>query len=344
MAAKIISVSADDSTYYGLPGSSGDFSIDQEGITDTIFGQSFNSTESGLTSWTMSGNAMFKGFAGYKATIKKSGSSTSFFAETMNLVSGKTYEIGDSAKNCWDRAGTFVVDDGGSDVTDQVESFDYLFGRITFKSSYTPSGVISVDGAYFGLASYGNAQDFTLTMSADTVDTTDFATAQGNNGYRTFRYGLKNVSLSLSGFFNVTNGFKTLIDSRQEVIVEINPDGQGKSVARGYFKAINTSQSGDVGGDESEDVSFELSVPYTDNGSISPFSWKHASDSTIPSAIKEALNSWAYDGAFYVKYLPDGVNGWKGGVILTDVSLSSGLSAMNDFAVSAQGTGAYTAV
>lgn len=342
--AKIIAVSSDDITYANLPGSSGDFSIEAEGLDDTIFGMSFSSTETGLQSWTMSTNALWKGIAGYVATIKKTGTSTPMTGEAMALVSGQEYQVVAPAKEVWDRQETFVVYDGVTDVTAEVDSYNYLFGSLTFVGTYSVVGAITVDGAYLPLAAYGKAQEFTLTQSAENVDTTDFDTAQGNNGYRTFIPGLRQVSLDLSGFFATSNGFKTLLAAREETVIEISPDGVGESMCRGFFKPMTTGQSGDVGGNETETVTFALSVPYSATENIVPFDWNHTVASDIPEGVKTCLDAWESESLIYTKYMHDGVNGWSGECVITDFSLSSGLSAMNDFSASFQGSDAYVAV
>jgi hypothetical protein len=342
--AKTISVSADDITYYVLPGSSGDFNVEAEGLEDTTFGQSFSSTETGLLSWTSSANAYWKGFAGYVTTIKKSGTTTAMTGDAMSLVSGKTYSIDAAAKEVWDHTATFVIYDGVTDVTAQVESINYLYGTVTFLSAYTVLGAVTVDGSYLPLAAYGKAQDFSLTQSAESVDTTDFDTAQGNGGYRTFVPGLRQVSLDLSGFYALSNGFKALLAAREECVIEISPDGAGASMCRGFFKPMTTGQSGDVGGNEQETVTFALSVPYVAGVAVTPFDWNHAVGSSIPLGVKTCLDAWEAETLIYVKYLSDGAAGDKGSVVTTDFSLSSGLSAMSEFSLSAQGSGAPTVI
>jgi len=342
--AKTISVSADDITYAGLPGSSGDFNVEGEGLDDTIFGQSFSSSETGLMSWTVSANAYWKGFAGYTATIKKTGTSTVMTGEAMSVVAGQEYQVDAPAKEVFDRATTIVVLDGVTDVTDEVETISYLYGKVTFVGTYSVVGAITIDGAYLPLEAYGKAQEFTLTQAAESVDTTDFDTAQSNGGFRTFNPGLRQVSLDLSGFFATANAFKALLAAREETVIEISPDGAGASMCRGFFKPMTTGQSGDVGGNETETVTFELSVPYVAGSAITPFDWAHTASSGIPDGVKTCLDAWEAETAIYTKYLHDGTNGWKGTTVITDFSLSSGLSAMNEFSFSGQGSGEYTVV
>lgn len=341
--AKSIAVSTDDVTYYTLPGNTGEFNKEAAGINDTIFGQDFQSSEVGLINWNMSAQAFYKGFAGYIADVKKAGTATNLVAQGMSLVSGKTYKVSDATKNILNPSATFTVLDGVTNVNAQVESFNYLFGQLTFKSSYTPVGAITIaaTGGYYPVTTLGKANAFTLTQSSDTIDSTDFATAQGNGGHRTFVQGLKTVSLELTGFYDVTNEFRENLTERDLLIIEINPDGNSKSVARGFFKIMSEGQSGEVGALEEESTTFELQVPSSD---YLPFSWQFASDTTLHQSIRTCLNAWLTGDEIYVRYLHDGTNGVKGTCIVNETSLSSGLENMNEYTMSFQGSGATTEV
>lgn len=341
--AKVVQVSDDDgATWLTLPGGSGSYNHEGSQIEDTIFGQLYQSNEPGLISWGVEANAIYKGFAGYKCTLKqKSGASIVMTTEAMTLVSGKTYKITNAAKNVWDRLAAFIVYDNGVDHTADVESFDFLFGQITFKSSYTVTGPVTVTGKYFTTAAFGNAMTFNLTQTAEAIETTDFATAQGNSGHRTYIPGLKTVSLDMTGFYDVDAGLRAALVARSELLIEINPDGAGKSVMRGFFKVSGDSQSGDVGALEEESVTMVLNVPSSD---YAPISWKHASDTTLHESVRIILDSWQNGTIIDVQYLYDGTNGGKGDAIVTDVSLSGGLDVMNEFQANFQGTGGKVTV
>lgn len=343
MTSKTISVSSDDSTYYTLPGSSGDLNYEGSGADDSIFGQPYKSSQSTLVGWTSSSNAFYKGLAGYTANFLKSGTATATTAEAMSLVTGKTYKVTDATKNVLDYNNTITVYDGVTDVTAQVESIDHLYGRITFLGSYTVVGAITIDAYYMPMSSVGTARDFSLTMNAETVDTTDFETAQANGGFMTYTYGLKTVSIDASGFYNSSNAFKTLVTGRSEMIIEINPDSSSLSTARGYFKPISTGQSGDNGGSENETITFELSVPQN-TSVVVPFKWLDESTTTLSTAVQKVITAWQDASTLYAKYLSDGTNGYKGNVIVTDCSLSTAVDGINEFSLSFQGTGAPTAV
>ncbi len=353
--AKKIQISSDGgSNWVDLPGSTGGFNSEAESIDDTILGQSYSSSEIGLVTWNVSSDGIFKGFAGYLAEIKRVGTATAFTAEDMSLVSGKTYVIDDDAKSIWDRseATMDILDTGGSIDASDILSIDYLFGMVTFVSSFTPSGAVTATGKNFPVAAAGCANGYTLTMTANALDTTCFNTAQANGGLRTYDAGLRTVSLELTGIYDASEDFMTLLLERNEIIIEIDPAGDGSSIARGFFKLATTGQQGAVGALEEESLNFALSVPdETTNAPVSlPFSWRHTA-TTLSAAIQKVLTSWLDElNTYDVQYLPSGVtgesplDGIKGDFVATDISLSGGLSNVNVFQMEFQGTGAYTKV
>lgn len=343
--AKRVRLSDDDgSTWYTLPGMSAQLTFDTGDIDDTIFGQDYKSSETGLIGWQISGDALYKGFAGYVADVKKIGSTTSFTDEAMSVETGLIYAIDAATKTIWNRAVAITVKDNGVAVdASDIEWIDYLFGRIKFVTGYSVAGAITVSGSYFPTTSIGKANAFTLTQTAEAVDNTDFDTAQANSGHKTFQQGLKTVALELEGIYASANGFLTALIARSEVIVEVNPDGASRSVARGFFKYAGQSQQGDVGALEEERVQLRLNVPDLDSNYL-PFEWRHTNTSTLSTAVKMALTAWQTGDEIDVQYLPDGTTGRSGNCIVTEITLSGGLEDMNKFAVTLQGSGATASV
>lgn len=341
--AKVVQVSVDDTTYYTLPGSTGGLSNEASAIDDTVFGNTFSSTQAGLNGWTIEGQAYYKGFAGYVAKILKAGTPTAMTTEPMSQVGATlTYRVTAPAKRVLDPADTYVINDDGTPVdAEDIANINYLFGEVTFVSGYTVAGAITITGDYLPTAVMGKANSYTLQQTAEAVETTDFNTAQGNNGHRTFQPGLRTVQLELGGFYDVANGFKALLTSRATVIVEINPDGSGKSLARGFFQLTAQDQSGDVGALEEESVTLALQVPSSD---YVPFGWHHESDTTLHQSVRTCLAAWIDEESLFVRYLYDGTNGMKGEAIVTEVSMSGGLDDMNEFTANFQGSGVTTVV
>lgn len=343
--AKKIQISDDNGvTWYTLPGNSGELNSEAGSIDDTVYGQSYKSTQSGLIGWTLSANGLYKGFAGYVADLRITGTPVAMVGEAMSLVTGKTYQVTLAARRSFDPAAAITVYDGGTPVVAaDIASIDYLFGRVTFAVGYTVSGAVTVDASYLPLSTIARASGFTLTQTTDSVDDTDFETAQANDGHRVYKAGLKTVSLALNGIYSASNNWRTLLFARERVLIEINPDGAGKSVARGFFKPTAAGQSGNVGDQEAATATFPLSVPDIDLMQY-PFSWIHDPSTTLNPAILRALAAWQNDYMYSYRYLFDGTNGFEGDGIVTDLSLAGGLEVMNEFTVNVQGSGQMAAV
>jgi hypothetical protein len=342
--SKAIKVSADGgTTWKTLPGSTGSINRTGSKLNDTIFGQDFQSQQPGIISWTIGANSFYKGFAGYVAKLKKMGSTTAFTGEAMSVVSGKTYKITNAAKNFWDRSVAATIKDDGTEVdAADIANIDYLFGQVTFVDDYTPAGAITADGSYFPTATFGWGSSIKLTQQLNALDESTFDLVQGNGGYQSYRAGLKTVSYGIDGIQDAANGLPAILEARTEYLLELNPDGNGKSVARGFFKLTEDNESGDVGAIEQESTTWDLFVPVTDLLKY-PFAWQHASDTTLPAAVKIILDAWQTGSKIKVQYLEDGVNGEEGDCIVTECSLATGITNMNEFTVNLQGCGALTA-
>lgn len=324
-----------------IPGNTADFSVELGSADDTIFGASYTSTQTTLGSWEISSNALYRGFAGYNSVIKKTASPTPISNKPMSVEDGNTYIINDISLTPWDWNEDIIVsDDEGPISSDEIKAIDPLFGRVTFVDGFTPDGNVTVDAVVLGLVPFGKAMSFDLSQTCDTTETTSFEVAQANGGYSTHRPTLREVSLSLSAFYRSDAEFLALLDSREKFVVEINPDGEGKSIARGVFRIQNESNSGDVGGDEETSVEFVLAVP---EGFV-PFSWYHDSTTTMPVGLRRILDAYVNQDNLDVEYLPEGVgNLGKGGeVVLTDASISSSVDGIVEASFSAMGTGVFT--
>ncbi len=350
MAAKLIQLSDDNGSIWNtLPGGEGELNRELTQIEDTIFGQSYQSNEAGLITWNVAAQAFYKGFAGYVADIKEPGTPTSMTTEAMSVVSGKTYQIDDVVKRVIDRDSTITVFDNAVDETAEVISIDYLFGRVTFSATHTPTTPITITADYLPMALMGKAQSIALTMAVDAIEDSEFDTMQTNGGYRTFKTGgLRTVSLDLTGIYALASGFEALLTGRTETVIELNPDGAGAaagSIARGFFKLGTMGQSGAVGALEEETINAFLVVPDDAETPIEfPFGWEHGATSPLSTAIRVALQAFEDEAEIDVQYLPDGVTGDKGACIVTEIGLTTTLDGMNEFSINGQGVGQTTAV
>ena len=339
---KVINVSDDGgSNWYAIPGPDGSFGIDGEQLDDKILGQTYDSKQPGLATWNVAGRGLYKGFAGYLADLKQSGTATVATGEAMSLVTGKTYRIDDTSKEVWNADASIVVYDGVTDVTAQVESYDYLFGKVTFLGTYTVLGAVTIDMTYYPLATFGKGRGYTLTQSAKALDTSDYQTVQGNTGFRTHASGLRTISLDINGIFNAADDWAGELINRNRILIEINADGNSKSTARGWFHISNTGQEGEVGDNETETVKFMMSVK---DSQQDPFGWDHASDTTLATAIQKILTAMEDQTDLDIQYLHDGTNGKEGTTVVTGATLTGDIDSMNEFSFSFVGDGATTDV
>ena len=340
--AKLIQVAdLDETAWLTIPGDTGDFEESKDADEDTIFGQAWTSNQPTLASWTVGSNARYRGFAGYKSALRRTGTPTSFTGVAMSEEEpySNTYVVDDQTNTPWDWTSDIVIEDDGTEVAaENIVEIDPLFGRVVFTEAYTVSGPITASGDRFPMETFGRANQFDLSQSADTTPTTSFEDAQDNGGYMTMRPTLRTAELSLTSFYREENDFSTPLRDEEQFIMEIDPAGNGESLARGIFRISNESNTGDVGGDEETSVDFVLSVP----DGFRPFSWLHEPNSTIPEALKLIIDSWAAGENIKVRYLPLGADkeGRKGEVVITDLSMSSDVEGLVEFDLSFEGTGA----
>lgn len=343
MAAKRIRVSIDNGvTWLTLPGSTGEKRTEMASVNDTIFGQDWQSENPSIGQIQITANGFFKGVAGYNATIKKGGTPTVLTDEPMVLVSGKTYQITNTAKRLVDLASSVTVKDGATNVTAQVQSIDYLNGLVTFLNTFTPAGSITLSGNYIPLATLAKARGFSATQTAAEIDTTTLEVAQANGGFRTFDPGLRTVGLEVQGIYEASSAFVTALNNRETLYIDISPNGNSNTMFRGFFKGTGHQQSGDVGALEAATLTMTLFVPNSDV-LVAPFRW-YFNTSPLSQALQNVLNAWQNAQKVKVQYLPDGVVGTQHDAIITECSLSDSFDGQNEFRFTFRADGGPTAV
>lgn len=326
MKVKRVEVSPDGLTYYSLPGSSADLSAENNQLDDTTFGQSFKSTESGLTEWSVTSNAKYKGHAGYVAKVKRGDTPVTITNELMTSLGSNTYQITDEAKQVLNWNVMPVFRGNGNVISNSlIQNLDWTFGRVTFSSPVaTP---VTVTGEYVPLLEFAKATSFNLAQTADTVNTTSYGF---NQGYSDFNPTLLGVSAEVSNI-QLEGSFFNILKDRQQLVIEINPNGDTK--ARGIYKMVSTGGSGGLSDVEVESLNFGLSVPEVG----SPFGWAYGSD--LSMAIQTVITAYITRSNIWVRYLPEGPtqDGKGGQAIVTDASLDGAVDGMNEFSFSFQG-------
>ena len=342
--AKKIKVSSDGINFFTITGQGGSLSFDGEDIDDTILGQCFKSSQTGLINSTISSSAFYKGFAGYEANIKKGGTPVATTGEATTTLDTLVYQITDPTKQLI--SNNFTVYDDGNDITSSVEKVDWFSGTFYVKAGTTISGAVTADIESVPLTTIGRANGLDLTMTSDVQDDTTFDIAQANSGFRSYIAGLKEVGLAVTGLYDQANDYLTTLVARGQLIMDIEAHaGREESYARGIFQLNDNNLSGDVGAIETEDPAFLLYVPVEEK-LLAPFKWYHPAGSTIPEAVKIIMTAWENNSKIYVKYQPtgDGIgsSSYDGEVVVSDTSMSSDLGSMVEFSLELQVSGALT--
>jgi|TARA_R110000803_G_scaffold210841_1_gene284324 hypothetical protein len=206
---------------------------------------------------------------GYNATLKVTGTPTGLSSEAMSTVSAvaNTYQVTDAAKRILDRAATLTFTEGStagrvSIAAAQITSIDYLFGRVTFSS--TQAEPVRVVGNYLPAAVVAGAHAFSMDLSREVLDDTDFT----STGWRSRKSGLMDAAISVTRWDSVDKVYLNLIQAGTPVVMEIKPLGTTAAMLRGFFVPESENKSGDVGGLESAELSYLL-----DGSTLSAFSW-----------------------------------------------------------------------
>lgn len=195
--------------------------------------------------------------ASYTTTVKRGGTTTAMSAEAMANTTGNTYQISDATKEIWDRSvvPTFKAN-GVTVAAADILNIDYVFGKVTFVGSETEP--ITLDtGNFIPTVVVAGARVYSLSMTADMLDRTDFDGAQANDGFRQRLYGLRDVSISISRWAKADDTFFTALNSKTPVVIEVQPGG-ANDFARGWFLLEGENHSGDIAALESSDPTFVL--------------------------------------------------------------------------------------
>lgn len=211
---------------------------------------------------------------GYRVNLKRSGSPTATTGESLSpdgSIVNNRYQIDATSKRVWDRftQPTFFTSTGGTISSTEVDDVNYLFGKVTFKSSQGSNP--TADVTYFPMSDIGGANSFTLTQTSDLLDDTDFT----STGFRSRKVGLHDISMSISRWVPSSTSldfWKNFIGTTgsTEIVVEIQTESTGP-FARGFFVLSDDSRSGDVGSLETEDIELSLEAPVGTKGI--PFGW-----------------------------------------------------------------------
>lgn len=125
--------------------------------------------------------------ASWGSTLKVAGSTGIVITnEACSLVVAGTYQITNTARRILDPATAIVVKDNGVTVASTFYSLDLLFGKVTF-SGYSPTGAITITGAYLTVTAVAEVRSFSIEMKADLADNTTFDSGGARSKLPTLR-------------------------------------------------------------------------------------------------------------------------------------------------------------
>ena len=201
----------------------------------------------------------------YKTVLKIGGTSTKFVGETATSIGGNKFQIKDISKQILDRNVAPVVKVDNKFVTPSDYTVDYLFGIITFNTEQ--KGVVTINGNFIPTISIAGANQYSVDITGDILENTNFEDVIKNGGYKTKQYGMLDIAVSVSRFDDTKKTFKTKLQDREVVLLEIKPNDV--ETIRGWFVVEKAGSQGENNALEAESLSFQL-----DGNNTSAFSWR----------------------------------------------------------------------
>jgi len=223
--------------------------------------------------------------------------------ETCALVSGKTYQIVDTAKRIlrspdtvptWADVSTVVWDDvpyetwkdltpwfrvydGGTTSSDRVDpddiaGADFLNGTVTFVSGYSVTGTVYIETDYIPITTLVKATTLDINESVDLAEKVTFGTAEtdvetnGLNPSRRKQVQLSYLDGEIGGFYDFSDNFTTALRESSFLYIKVYPDIVNQSGNYITIKALIDSESKDFSvEDENEfSVSWQSHEPYSE--------------------------------------------------------------------------------
>lgn len=186
--------------------------------------------------------------AGYTCLIRRSSVGSAVTSEIMQVDTGNTYRITNSARRAIDVEADWHLKDGAACVAwSNVTGLDLAFGRVTLGTP--PTSSLTFNGNFLPMTTSAEiiteAKSFTLTESADTIDKTVF-TSTSRMMKKT--YGLQDATISIDLFVNSTDmpRLATLSANGGLVLMEVNSGVS--SLFRGYGRIESLERSVTVDG------------------------------------------------------------------------------------------------
>lgn len=150
----------------------------------------------------------------FNAAVKVSGAAVATTGEATTFVSGKTYQITNTARRILDPSAAVTVKDNGVTVAAaNIASIDYLFGQVTFVGGYTVTGPVTMDASYIPTATITEAKAAEFNFAGDLADVTSFDSAGSRRkllALADISGSLMRLALPLDDLDPVTGGSQTI--------------------------------------------------------------------------------------------------------------------------------------
>jgi len=194
---------------------------------------------------------------GYQGKLSEGGVPTTLTDEaTTQVGTSKTYQITNAAKRVLDPATAIVVkENGAASSAANIVNVNALTGEVTFIAAHSPAAPVTLSGKYVPVAAVASVAEVSSNPKLNTADS-----GLINSSGMEMRAP---TTMDWDGDFKLLEvlseqGFGDLLTGRTPVLLEVDHDGTGAAVTRGW--ALLTGGGGGIKQKEivSSDVKFTL--------------------------------------------------------------------------------------
>lgn len=332
---KLVALSRDNSpaSYINVPTGDASLTITADSIDNTVYGSGFSSAINGLKSWESGFTVKMRKSAGFRTSVKRPISSTPVTKLPLSPIGGGVWSATVNSQSLWDSGKSISVFVSGAKVhNDNLKYISPLEGKVFFADHYTPSGLVTVDANILTLEEVGCVESVSLSVDSDIINMSCFKSSK--SGFHRNIKGLKKVKLDMKGFHSTGD---TVLHDNDDVMIEVDVEGNGNTLVRGNYRLMSIGLSGDVGGVQDSDVTLSLNV----KEGVLPFAVTYNSDSKLPVAMKDVLSSVLGSGDLHIRYMPYGYSRdvFQGEVIVNSVVFTSSVTDLCNWDVALVGEG-----
>lgn len=193
--------------------------------------------------------------AGHVCTVKQTGAAVAMTGEACSAFSSAIYHVTNASKRVLDAATPLVVYDNGTPVVPVFVS--YVSGLISM--GYTPTGPVTVDGAYLPLMSVAEATSFEINFERALLDSSTIGSEVRARqiGLRDFKGQLTTRDTLLTDLGDGTTTFDDQQSGTRRLLEVTFPSGH---FFRGYARFSTVAQKSEEDGIFETTISFEGSV------------------------------------------------------------------------------------